>query len=65
MPDSFSHEPEEDLFDTVDEEHERLADERAEADVAAGRVVPHEKVVEWLKTWGTAERTPAPYSWRK
>ncbi len=65
MPDSFAHDPEDDVFDTIDEEHERLADEQAEADIKAGRVVPHEKVVEWLKTWGTAERKPAPYSWRK
>ncbi len=65
MPDSFTHDQDEDLFDTVDEEQERLADEQAIADVRAGRVVAHEQVVEWLKTWGTAERKPAPYSWRK
>jgi predicted transcriptional regulator len=65
MPDSVPHEADEDPFDVVDEEHERLQDDLAEADVKAGRVVPHEKVVEWLKTWGTAERKPAPFSWRK
>ncbi len=53
------------IFDQIDEEAERLADERAEADVKAGRVVRHAKVAEWLKTWGTPERRPAPYSWRK
>ncbi len=53
------------IFDEIDEEAERLADERAEADVKAGRVVPHEKVVEWLKTWGKPDRPPPPYSWRK
>ena len=37
----------------------------AEADVAAGRVVPNTKVVEWLKTWGTPDRKLAPFSWRK
>jgi len=37
----------------------------AEADVLAGRVVPNAKVIDWLKTWGRAERSPAPYSWRK
>jgi hypothetical protein len=35
------------------EEEERLADERAEADIAAGRVISHERMVEWLKSWGT------------
>ncbi|MEI9965495.1 MAG: antitoxin [Caulobacteraceae bacterium] len=54
-----------DLFDTVDEEAERRADERAEADVAAGRVVPNERVIEWLRSWGTPKRLPTPYSWRK
>ena len=53
------------IFDDIDEEAERLADERAEADVKAGRVVPHEKVVKWLKSWGTAEKLPPPFSWRK
>ena len=29
------------------------------ADIDAGRTVPHEKVVSWLKTWGTpSEGTP-------
>jgi len=37
----------------------------AEADILAGRVVPNAKVIDWLKTWGRPERSPAPYSWRK
>lgn len=37
----------------------------AEADMAAGRVVAHDKVAEWLKTWGTAEEASAPASWLK
>lgn len=37
----------------------------ADADVAAGRVVPHEEVVKWLKTWGTADEMPPPFSWRR
>jgi predicted transcriptional regulator len=34
----------------------------AEAWVAykAGRVVPHAKVVEWLKSWGTPNAQPRP-----
>ena len=42
---------------------EAEADARAEADIAAGRVVPHEKVVAWLKTWGTPEEGPPPSEW--
>ncbi len=37
----------------------------ADADVAAGRVVPHEEVAKWLKTWGTPDETPLPRSWRR
>ena len=36
---------------------------RARADIAAGRVVEHEKVVEWLKTWGTKDEHPVPPEW--
>jgi hypothetical protein len=32
----------------------------AEADYAAGRVVPHERVREWLKSWGTSDELPCP-----
>jgi len=39
---------------------EARLDAEAEADVAAGRVVPHAKVVEWLKSWGTADELPCP-----
>ena len=35
-------------------------DEEAEADVAAGRVVPHEEVAKWLLSWGTADELPCP-----
>ena len=55
------HEP--DLFDEVDEEFEAVADAEAEADIAAGRVVPHEEVVKWLQTWGAPEEGPPPKSW--
>ncbi|QJU60888.1 antitoxin [Sphingomonas sp. AP4-R1] len=39
----------------------RLA--QARADIAAGRVVPHEKVAEWLKTWGKPDAGPPPREW--
>ena len=36
---------------------------RARAGIKAGRVVGHAKVVEWLKTWGTADERPIPPEW--
>ncbi|MBX9816107.1 MAG: antitoxin [Sphingomonas sp.] len=36
---------------------------RARADIAAGRYVEHEKVVSWLKTWGTPDWKPMPREW--
>jgi predicted transcriptional regulator len=43
-----------------DEAWEAHLDAEAEADVAAGRVVPHAKVAEWLKSWGTPDELPCP-----
>ena len=37
----------------------------ADADAAAGRVVPHEDVARWLASWGTPHETPPPKSWRR
>ncbi|MGO9173585.1 MAG: CopG family transcriptional regulator [Rhodomicrobium sp.] len=48
------------IFDEIDEEEEARAIAEAEADVAAGRVVPHEEVVKWLKSWGTPHELPRP-----
>jgi antitoxin component of MazEF toxin-antitoxin module len=31
-----------------------------EADFAAGRFVPHERVMEWLDSWGTENELPVP-----
>lgn len=60
--------PEPSLFDEM-EASDPEADARrmaaAEADVAAGRIVSNSRVMDWLKTWGTANRKPAPFSWRK
>jgi len=58
---SVMAEPDPTIFDAIDDEAERLA----EADVAAGRVVRHERVRDWLKTLGTPAQKPAPLSWRK
>lgn len=53
------------IFDIADDDAERRAEAAADADVEAGRVVPHERVREWLKTVGTPNQKPTPYSWRK
>lgn len=47
------------IFD-VDTAAEARAIEEAEADVAAGRLVPHEEVVKWLRSWGTPDELPCP-----
>ncbi|HEY5411512.1 MAG TPA: CopG family transcriptional regulator [Caulobacteraceae bacterium] len=65
MPDPFPEDDEElsallDSMPPMSEEEERLADERAEADIAAGRVVPNDRVVEWLRSWGTDNPLPRP-----
>ncbi|MGI8840374.1 MAG: antitoxin [Caulobacteraceae bacterium] len=56
-------EPELSIFDEIDVEAEAAADAEAMADIAAGRVVPHEEVAAWLATWGTPDEKPAPTSW--
>ena len=57
--------PEPSIFDEIDEAAEERALAEAEADVAAGRVVPHERVREWLASIGTPDESPPPFSWRK
>lgn len=37
----------------------------ADADAAAGRVVPHERVKQWLQSIIDGKPEPAPFSWRK
>ena len=46
--------PEPSIFE-IDEEAEAAADAEGMADIAAGRVVPHEEVAAWLDTWGTPD----------
>ena len=57
--------PEPSLYDEVDEQAEAAADAEGLADIAAGRIIPHEEVSTWLETWGTPEEKPAPASWPK
>lgn len=49
----------------VDEDAETAADAEGMADIAAGRVFPHEEVAAWLDTWGTPDEQPAPEKRRK
>jgi len=51
------------IFERIDPDAEVLADARAEAEIAAGRVVDHAEVAAWLATWGTPEELPAPAEW--
>jgi predicted transcriptional regulator len=48
------------IFTEIDEAAEARAIAEAEADVAAGRVVPHEDVVKWVRSWGTPDELPCP-----
>lgn len=50
------------IFDETDDEAEAAAEARAEADIAAGRVISHEAVSRWLKSWSDGVPTPAPKS---
>lgn len=45
---------------TEDEIEEARLDAQALADVEAGRVVPHEEVAAWLRSWGTPNELPRP-----
>ena len=50
------------LFDPAEDE---AALRRAEEDIAAGRVIPHEDVARWLRAWGTEDEQPMPAEWRR
>jgi hypothetical protein len=49
------------IFDMEpDTAHEARLDAEADADYEAGRVVPHERVREWLRKLARGERVPPP-----
>ena len=52
------------LFDDIDDEAEERAMAEAEADVAAGRVVPHEDVVKWLNDLAAGKHCPPHQPWK-
>ena len=39
---------------------EAAADTRADDDARQGRLISHEAMTRWLKSWGTARRAPKP-----
>lgn len=49
------------VFDADYDERSAAAD----ADAAAGRVVPHEEVSRWLQSIIDGQPEPPPFSWRK
>jgi hypothetical protein len=49
-----------DLRSRSEETHQARLDAEALAGYRSGRLVPHERVVEWLKTWGTGNKQPRP-----
>jgi predicted transcriptional regulator len=51
------------IFEEEDEAAEEASIKRAREDVAAGRVVPHRLVREWLQRVGTPEETSMPAEW--
>jgi len=48
------------IFDEVYEAAEAAADARAEADVAAGRVISHEAMSRWLTSLAEGKPQPPP-----
>ncbi|HYE48938.1 MAG TPA: hypothetical protein VEB20_05065 [Azospirillaceae bacterium] len=48
------------IFDLVDEDAKARAVEEARQDAAAGRVVDHDTVMEWLARLAAGERLPPP-----
>ncbi len=48
------------LFEQDDDAAEAEAMAEAEADVAAGRVVSHDAVARWLRSWGSDDELPPP-----
>jgi predicted transcriptional regulator len=49
------------IFDTEpDEAEEARLDALADAEIEAGQFVTHDRVVEWLQSWGTPNELPCP-----
>ena len=55
---TMKHEP--GIWDIEDPAAEAAAEARGLADIAAGRVVPNERVLPWLKDLAEGRRSPRP-----
>ena len=52
--------PEPTVFEPADDAAEARAIAEAEAQVLAGKVISHDAVRRWLKSWGTPDELPPP-----
>jgi predicted transcriptional regulator len=43
-----------------DEAEEACLDAAADAEIEAGQFVTHDKIVEWLQSWGKPDELPCP-----
>ena len=48
------------LYDSADARAEAAADARAEAAIREGRLIGHEAVKKWLRSWGSRNPLPRP-----
>jgi predicted transcriptional regulator len=48
------------IFDVEETVELDVREQKAMADIEAGRFITHEAVVRWLKSWGTANELPPP-----
>ena len=48
------------VFDVADDEADERATLEGLADLDAGRVISHEAVARWLRSWGTDNELPPP-----
>ena len=48
------------IFDVEEAVELDAREQKAMADIEAGRSITHEAVVRWLKSWGTANELPPP-----
>ena len=52
--------PDPPIFDESDPQAEAAADREGLADIEAGRVISHDDMKTWLRSWGTSKELPPP-----
>lgn len=52
------------IFETEDQDAEERALTEAEADIAAGRIVPQSEVGQWLDDLAAGRHRPRPQPWK-